>query len=181
MFPLLWNKLYNHECLYRKREPVITSNIRFPENLKGPEDNYFNTNILSVANKGIVFDDSVPYNYNKSTNTGSLFKLTSLNDYQCADMRLKEVLIHLLPHREYDIKNFMQYREYRFIIRHNHFAAIYKLPVTYKLNWNIIISALPSYKGFIKKIYVLLIYFLPFPIHRIAYKLFRKLINIMQS
>ncbi|MDR2590997.1 MAG: glycosyltransferase [Oscillospiraceae bacterium] len=168
-----WNKLFRSDLLTPLNGKSITKNIRFDNQFKGIEDKWFCLECFVAVTKGITFINICPYIYfiDKSESLG---KRVGLDERVRFLEYMQEVVLRALPERSQEIKNLFinQKCVAKMVIIHT--AVISKMQPTLRLNWIDIKTILRLSNSKIEKLSAVIMYFLPYPIYRLMFRLYSK-------
>ena len=171
LFASPWNKLIKMSLL-QGEAPGISKKIRFPEGIHIGEDAWFNADCITAAHNGVAFVNSVPYNYVLTNNSNSLSKKYSYDRGSELLQHLKEHMIAALPHRILEIEKLIMCQKHVNLIAIVHVNILSKQPSPYKIKLYNILTILRYSTNISEKISAILLYFLPSPLYRAAFRLY---------
>jgi len=176
-FQILWNKLIRRDLI--SHQELNYPPIRLNEETIIADDVWFSADISSVAEKGIVLIDFTPYKFDRTNETLSIHANES---YYSEKLRVlehwKKRALSVLPHRADKIEQVLKCQIGVGMVINIHVSYLGKRKPPIKLTWSVVSIILQHSDSKEEKISALLIYFLPAPIYRVAYKLYCKATTI---
>jgi len=162
------NKLYKRELIISKTNKE--GPISFQTELRTSEDLRFNIDYLNKIDKGVAFIDFSPYKVNVTGNEDSLSKTGSAENTYDTYRYLMGVMVRILPSQKEKIEAIIDYLTVKTKFARFHYSVIYKRPYEGKLTFSMVKKILKYSSTKTYKLSSLLLFFLPRPLYRVAYK-----------
>jgi glycosyltransferase involved in cell wall biosynthesis len=148
--------------------------IRINEGLHNSEDAWFFVDCAELAENGIVFVDFTPYNYLLKNNPSSISKNASYEDINRFIRHLQEIMLRALPDKSAEISKVIECQVNATMLEVSHTAIINKNKPPFKMKWSVIKTILRESTSREEKLSAFMMYFLPRPLYRKAFKLYCK-------
>jgi glycosyltransferase involved in cell wall biosynthesis len=152
--------------------------IRINENLHNSEDAWFFADCAENAKNGIVYVDTTPYNYMLASNPLSISKSASYEDMNKFMDHLQDIMLRALPEQSEEIKKTITCQKYATMMVVTHIAIINRKKPSFKMKWLEIKTILRNSTSKEEKLSAFLIYFMPKPLYRAAFKFYGKRSNL---
>lgn len=137
------------------------------------EDGWFLADCINMAENGIVFEDFAPYNYRKTDNPHSLSRDEDSYMYKCKMLKYwKERLQLVFPSRIGDIENVIKCQTSVALVHTMQSIILSKQKTTLSLSRRDVSTILRYSNSKVEKVSILLMYYLPTPFYRLAYRLY---------
>jgi len=168
------NKLYRRNILGRDKSNT-GQEIRFPEEVVMTEDGFFVADCIDAAHHGITFLGLELYNYSQINNPLSISKVGS---YKLVDNYLdylQKKMQKSLPQKTAEIEDMIAHQKQVNLVIAVHIAIINKLKFPHRIKGKTVLAIIRRSKSRREKISATIIYLMPPPLYRAAFRLFCKL------